>query len=55
MKRVWSLYRGFIDDSAKPEERRVTGVASALDDLLAGRAVSTETTRAFGCTIKFKG
>jgi thiol-disulfide isomerase/thioredoxin len=47
-------YRGYVDDSAKPEERRTTGLASALDDLLAGRPVSTETTRAFGCTIKLR-
>ena len=47
-------YRGYVDDSAKPEERRTTGLANALDELLAGKTVSNQTTRAFGCTIKFK-
>ena len=47
-------YRGYVDDSAKPEERRTTGLTNALDDLLAGRAVSNQTTRAFGCSIKWK-
>jgi thiol-disulfide isomerase/thioredoxin len=47
-------YRGYVDDSAKPEERRATGLSNALDDLLAGKAVSNQTTRAFGCTIKWK-
>ena len=47
-------YRGYVDDSAKPEERRTTGLSNALDDLLAGKAVSNQTTRAFGCTIKWK-
>jgi thiol-disulfide isomerase/thioredoxin len=47
-------YRGYVDDSAKPGERRTTGLSNALDDLLAGRAVSNQTTRAFGCTIKWK-
>lgn len=47
-------YRGYVDDSAKPEERRTTGLANALDELLGGKTVSNQTTRAFGCTIKFK-
>ena len=47
-------YRGYVDDSAKPAERRTTGLSNALDDLLAGRPVANQTTRAFGCTIKFK-
>jgi thiol-disulfide isomerase/thioredoxin len=47
-------YRGYVDDSAKPEERHTTGLANALDDLLAGKAVANQTTRAFGCTIKWK-
>jgi thiol-disulfide isomerase/thioredoxin len=47
-------YRGYVDDSAKPEERRTTGLANALDDLLAGKTVANQTTRAFGCTIKWK-
>ena len=47
-------YRGYVDDSAKPEDRKTTGLANALDELLAGKAVSNQATRAFGCTIKFK-
>jgi thiol-disulfide isomerase/thioredoxin len=47
-------YRGYVDDSAKPEERRTTGLANALDDLLGGKAVANQSTRAFGCTIKWK-
>jgi thiol-disulfide isomerase/thioredoxin len=47
-------YRGYVDDSAKPEERRTTGLANALDDLLGGKAVTNQSTRAFGCTIKWK-
>lgn len=47
-------YRGYVDDSAKAAERRTTGLANALDDLLGGRPVSNQTTRAFGCTIKWK-
>ena len=47
-------YRGYVDDSAKPEERRTTGLTDALDNLLAGREVANDATRAFGCSIKFK-
>jgi len=47
-------YRGYVDDSARPEERKTTGLTNALDDLLAGRPVSNQMTKAFGCTIKWK-
>lgn len=47
-------YRGYIDDSAKPEERQHAGLTSALDALLAGRDVTMTATRAFGCSIKFR-
>ena len=47
-------YRGYVDDSTRPEERRTTGLSNALDNLLAGKPVSNQTTRAFGCTIKWK-
>jgi thiol-disulfide isomerase/thioredoxin len=46
-------YRGYVDDSAKPEERHTTGLTDALDDLLAGKPVANQTTHAFGCSIKF--
>ncbi|HEV7919831.1 MAG TPA: thioredoxin family protein [Thermoanaerobaculia bacterium] len=48
-------YRGYVDDSAKPEERKTMGLTNALDDLLAKRQVANNNTRAFGCSIKFKG
>jgi thiol-disulfide isomerase/thioredoxin len=47
-------YRGYVDDSAKAAERRTSGLSNALDELLAGKTVSNQTTRAFGCTIKWK-
>jgi thiol-disulfide isomerase/thioredoxin len=48
-------YRGYVDDSARPEERTRTGLTDALDALLANKSVSTTETHAFGCTIKWKG
>ena len=48
-------YRGYVDDAAKAEERKTTGLTDALDAILAGREVANATTRAFGCSIKFKG
>jgi len=48
-------YRGYVDDSAKAAERRTSGLSNALDELLAGKPVSNQATRAFGCTIKWKG
>jgi thiol-disulfide isomerase/thioredoxin len=47
-------YRGYVDDSAKPEDRKTTGLTNALHSLLEGRDVANAETRAFGCTIKFK-
>lgn len=47
-------YRGYVDDSAKPAEREHTGLTDALDALLANRQVSTATSKAFGCSIKWK-
>ena len=47
-------YRGYVDDSAKPEERQDTGLSNALDQLLAGKAITNTSTKAFGCTIKWK-
>lgn len=48
-------YRGYVDDSAKPAERKTTGLTNALDALMSGREIATAETRAFGCTIKWKG
>lgn len=47
-------YRGYVDDSAKPEERQDAGLSNALDQLLAGKAITNTSTKAFGCTIKWK-
>ena len=47
-------YRGYVDDSAKPEERKTTGLSDALNSLLSGREVANNATREFGCTIKWK-
>ena len=47
-------YRGYIDDSAKPDQRTRTGLTDALDALIARRDVVTTETRAFGCSIKWK-
>jgi thiol-disulfide isomerase/thioredoxin len=47
-------YHGYVDDSAKVEERKHLGVTEALDSLLAGTAVKTPSTKAFGCSIKWK-
>lgn len=47
-------YRGYVDDTAKPAERKVTGLTDALDSLLAGQQVATPVTREFGCSIKWK-
>jgi len=47
-------YRGYVDDSAKPEDRKTTGLADALTSLLDGRDVANSATNAFGCTIKWK-
>jgi thiol-disulfide isomerase/thioredoxin len=48
-------YRGYVDDSAKPEERKTTGLTDALNALLNGRDIARAETKAFGCTIKWKG
>ena len=47
-------YRGYIDDSAKPDQRTKSGLSDALDAVLAKRDVPTTDTRAFGCSIKWK-
>jgi thiol-disulfide isomerase/thioredoxin len=46
-------YRGYVDDTAKAAERRVTGLTDALDALLNGREVANAETKEFGCTIKW--
>lgn len=47
-------YRGYIDDDAKVESREDTALTNALDALLAKKEVATASTKAFGCSIKWK-
>lgn len=47
-------YRGYVDDSAKPAERKTTGLVNALNAITDGRDIALAETRAFGCTIKWK-
>lgn len=48
------VYRGYVDDSARSEERKHTGLTDALDALIARKPVDTSVTKAFGCGIKWK-
>jgi thiol-disulfide isomerase/thioredoxin len=47
-------YRGYVDDSAREEQRKHHGLTDALDSLLGGKDVAVTATKAFGCSIKFK-
>ena len=47
-------YKGYVDDSAKPEQRKTTGLTDALNSMMNGRDVATTSTNAFGCSIKWK-
>ncbi|MGZ8797940.1 MAG: thioredoxin family protein [Thermoanaerobaculia bacterium] len=47
-------YRGYIDDSAKPDQRQHAGLTDALEALLGGREIQQTATKAFGCTIKWR-
>ena len=47
-------YRGYVDDSAKPEVRAHTGHSDALDSLLTNSQPKVGATNAFGCSIKWK-
>ena len=46
------LYHGRIDDSRREEDVESHDLKNALDEILAGKAVSVKETKAFGCTIK---
>lgn len=48
------IYRGYVDDDAKPEKRQTTGLTDALNATMNGRDVPNPDTKAFGCTIKWK-
>src|SRR4051812_21384658 len=51
------VYKGAIDndpDTEKPEKDRVNYVAKALDEILAGKPVSTPETKSYGCGVHYK-
>ena len=49
------VYRGAIDDNAKNAKKvDEPFLANAIDALLAGNPINPETTKALGCSIKFK-
>lgn len=45
-------YRGQIDDARNPARVQVHSVRKAIEELIAGKPVSRQETKAFGCTIK---
>ncbi len=45
-------YHGAIDDSRAADRIKTHHLRNALDEMLAGKPVSTAETKAFGCTIK---
>jgi thiol-disulfide isomerase/thioredoxin len=47
------IYRGYVDDSAKKDQRQTTGLTDALNATMSGRPVPKADTKAFGCTIKW--
>ncbi len=51
------LYMGGIDDNASSNHEDIKGaknfVAAALDETLAGKAVSTPSSRPYGCSVKY--
>lgn len=46
-------YQGAIDDDARGNGAKVNYVEKALDELSAGKAVSTPTTQSYGCSVKY--
>lgn len=48
------VYRGRVDDSAKREEVKSHDLTDAIDAVLAGKEITTASTKAFGCTIKWR-
>jgi|TARA_B100000809_G_scaffold160714_1_gene158105 peroxiredoxin len=49
------VYRGAIDDNArKPRKVKYTFLADAMDALLTGEKIDPVSTKALGCSIKFK-
>ena len=52
------VYQGAIDDKPTYDKADVAGaqnyVRAALDELAAGKPVTTKTTEAYGCSVKYK-
>lgn len=52
------IYAGAIDSKATPNPADITGatnyVKAALDESMAGKPVSTATTKPYGCSVKYK-
>ena len=48
------VYRGRVDDSAKPEEVKSSDLRNAIDAVIAGKPVPEPATKAFGCGVKWK-
>jgi len=49
-------YFGAIDDDRGPDKPGATNyVTKAVDELLAGKPVTTSETKAYGCSVKYKG
>ena len=53
------VYHGAIDDKKTPDPADIAGaknyVTAALDEVLAGKPVSTPKTEAYGCSVKYGG
>ncbi|MES2730488.1 MAG: redoxin domain-containing protein [Bacteroidota bacterium] len=47
-------YRGRLDASEKPGTAHAEDARNAIDALLAGKPVAVETTKTFGCSVKWK-
>ena len=50
------VYNGAIDDDPRGSkgEGSMNYVAAALDEVLAGKAVTTAETKPYGCSVKYK-
>ncbi|MDP2039287.1 MAG: thioredoxin family protein [Ignavibacteria bacterium] len=49
------VYHGRIDDNRKADDVQTSDLSVAIDEILAGKAVSNPKTKAFGCSIKRVG
>ena len=49
------VYNGAVDDDPRgTKEQKQNYIAKALDEILAGKSVSTTTTTPYGCSVKYK-